>query len=68
MDDVYVYFISMPEGVNELVVPCCDGYTIYISDQLDQDHRIKAYKHALRHIKKMDHEQRNVQIIELYAH
>lgn len=68
MDDIFVYCIPLPEGINELVSPGADGYTIYISDRLDQEHRIRAYKHALRHIKKMDFDRENVQRIELYAH
>ena len=68
MDDVFVYCIRLPAGIDEMVLPCADGYTVYISDQLDQEHRIKAYHHALRHIRKRDIEKRDVQLIEMYAH
>lgn len=68
MDDIYVYCVPLPEGIDEMVSPCYSGYTIYISDRLDQEHRIKAYHHALRHIRKLDFDKNNVQRIELYAH
>ena len=68
MDDIFVYCIPLPEGINELVSPGADGYTIYISDRLDQEHRIRAYYHALRHIRKRDHDKSSVQLIEMHAH
>ena len=30
MDDVFVYYVSLPPGVNEMVTPCPEGYTAYI--------------------------------------
>ena len=68
MDDVYVYCIHLPDGIDEMVTPCADGYTVYISEQLDQEHRIRAYHHALRHIRKRDFEKTSVQMIEMHAH
>lgn len=68
MDDVFVYFVPLPQGVSEGVLKCADGYTIYISDRLDKEHRIRAYKHALWHIKNDDWSKSNVQEIEAEAH
>ena len=68
MDEIYVYCIPLPVGINEIVTPCCDGFTIYIADRLDQDHRIRAYHHALRHIRNNFRKGESVQRIELHAH
>ena len=68
MDDIFVYFVPLPSSIHEMVTPCADGYTIYIADWLDQDHRIKAYEHALAHIRNNDFEKDNVQEIEMVAH
>ena len=67
-DDIYVYLRPLPEGINELVMPCADGYTVYIADRLDQEHQWKAYEHALRHIANNDFERTDVQEIEAIAH
>ena len=51
MDDVFVYYSAdMPDGVTEMVCPCADGYTVIIKSGLDKEHRIRAYRHAMRHI------------------
>ena len=68
MDDIFVYFVPFPPTVHEMVTPCADGYTIYIADWLDEAHRIKAYEHALDHIRRNDFEKDNVQEIEMVAH
>lgn len=68
MDEIYVYCIPLPVGINEIVTPCCDGFTVYIADRLDQEHRIRAYHHALRHIRKHFRKGESVQLMELHAH
>lgn len=68
MDDVYVYVADLPPGVNEIVKPCLDGYTIWISDRLSRDEAILAYYHAMGHIANNDFEKFNVNEIELEAH
>lgn len=72
MDDVYVYLINgLPAGVNELVTPCADGYTVYIDASLDDQHRLDAYNHALEHIRAGDFNAdtvRTVQSMEANAH
>ena len=56
MDDVFVYFMKLPDGIDEFVTPCSDGFTVYIDSSLDDRHRRKAYAHAIGHIKEMDFE------------
>ena len=68
MEDVYVYFVQLPDGVKEMVTPCLDGHTVYIDDRLDETQRLKEYRHALRHIVGLDFEKGNVQEIEKKAH
>ena len=68
MDNVYVYFAKLPPQVNEIVTPCLSGYTIWIDITLDEAHRLKAYEHALWHIKNHDFEKDDVQQIEWDAH
>lgn len=68
MDDVYVYFVRLPQQVNEIVTPCFGGFTVYIEERLDLPHRLKAYRHALRHIARNDFARDDVQAIEGEAH
>ena len=67
-DDVYVYYVDLPAGVNEMVRPCSDGYTVYIDVNLDPDRMQKVYDHAIRHIENGDFEKTDVQQIEADAH
>lgn len=55
MDDVYLYYVPLPPGINEMVTPCYDGFTIYIDESLDEEQRMKAYLHAMTHIQNKDH-------------
>ena len=66
--DVFVYVIDLPPKVNEMVAPCADGFTIYLSAKLSQAGRVQAYNHALKHIERNDWNRENVQIIEKEAH
>lgn len=69
VNDIFVYCIKMPRGVPEMVVPCADGYTVYISDQLTTEAQRDKYAHALRHIQNGDHDNGgDVQQIEGEAH
>lgn len=68
-DDIFVYYINIPGNINELITPCFGGYTIYIDKRLDRLHQIRAYQHAMQHIKRCDFErEENATVIELYAH
>lgn len=66
--DIYIYIVKLPPRVNEVVTPCLDGYTVYISDRLDDLQRLEAYKHAVKHIRNRDFEKSDVQEIETEAH
>ena len=69
MDDVYVYFVPFPtHKIHEMVVPCTDGYTVYIDEDLDQATREAAYAHAMEHIRAQDWDRDDVQQIEAQAH
>lgn len=50
MDEIYLYFVTLPGNVNEMVVPCLDGYTIYIDNSLSHAEKLDAYYHAMKHI------------------
>ena len=68
LDNIYVYQIALPEGIDEYVTPCFMGYTIYIDKNLTHERRQKAFIHALKHIKNNDFEKSDVQAIESQAH
>lgn len=68
MDDVYVYILDLPGNVTEMVVPCLDGYTIYLDARLSPSESLEAYNHALFHIRNHDFEKSDVQQIEASAH
>ena len=68
MDDIYVYLTDLPPRIKEFVVPCADGYTVYIDDKLCESAQYDAYNHALQHIKDRDFEKNDVQEIEWVAH
>lgn len=68
MDEVYVYKVHMPSKTREMVVPCIDGYTIYINASLSRIEALEAYIHALGHISRNDFEKSDVQKIETEAH
>lgn len=67
-DNIYVYMVNLPDGINEAVTPCADGYTIYIDDKLGPEGKEKAYRHAMYHIQNHDFEKYDVNKIEVEAH
>ena len=69
MDDIYVYVVNLPPGINEMVTPCGDGnYTVYLSAKLSSIGQQRAYEHALHHIQNHDFQKADVQQIESEAH
>lgn len=68
MDDIYTYLIPLPDGINEVVLPCLGGYTVYIDSRLSQEKQLRSYQHALGHIINHDFEKSDVQEIEKEAH
>lgn len=68
MDEIFVYIVDLPDQINEYVMPCADGWTIYIDARLDAQARAEAYRHALGHIEGNDWKKTSVQEIEAEAH
>lgn len=68
MVDIFTYFAELPDGVNEMVVPGYDGYTIYIEERLSDEEQLKALDHALCHIYNKDFNKSDTCIIEKEAH
>ena len=68
--EAMVVLITFPVGVDEAVCPNEDGsHTIFLSDRLSDDARIRAYIHALGHISREDfYAEADVQALEAYAH
>lgn len=67
MDNVYVYYVQLPDGIDEAVLPCIDGYTIYIDSRQSKVEMEQAYKHAISHIINNDFEKFDVEQIETEA-
>ena len=68
MDDIYIYVVPLPIGIDEIVMPCADGHTVYLADRLDRSEQIRTYRHAVQHIMAGDFQKENVQEIEHDAH
>ena len=67
-DEIYVYYVPLPDGIKEAVLTCQCGYTIYIDPRQSKDGIQRSYNHALRHIQNHDFEKTDVQEIETEAH
>ena len=68
MDDIFVYFVDLPNNINEMVTPCADGYTVYINARIGRENALRAFEHAVGHILHNDFEKANVGEIEAIAH
>lgn len=68
MDSIFTYFVKLPPGIDEVVMPCLDGYTVYIDANLSEQKQLEAYAHAMHHIRNHDFERADVQEIESEAH
>lgn len=68
MDSIYTYIVDMPPTVPEMVLPCEDGFTVYLNARLDYSSRVRAYLHALGHIVNHDWERTDADEIEYEAH
>lgn len=68
-DEIHVYQIPMPPKTHECVLPCLDGFTVYLDESLTYEQRLEKYKHAVEeHIRKNHFEEKDVQAIEAEAH
>lgn len=63
-DNIYVYYEPLPNGVNEAVLSCLGGYTIYIDPRQSISGIKRSYDHAIQHIQNYDFEKTDVQDIE----
>ena len=68
MDDVYVRIVKLPSKVRGFSMPGMDGMNVYISEDLDENQRLEAYDHEMKHIVNGDFEKTDVQAIEMAAH
>lgn len=68
MNDIFLYIVRLPDGVNEMVVPCDGGYSVYLDSTISECKRIRAFCHALSHIDNHDFEKPDVTRIEDEAH
>lgn len=66
--DCFIYEVELPGHVNEMVVPCLDGYTIYIDSRLTPRKKREAVAHAVIHIHRGDFDKHDVDMIEAEAH
>lgn len=55
-DNIYIYLIDLPDGVRSTVLPCLDGYTIYINQNLSDEEMVNAYDHEIEHIDNGDYD------------
>ena len=51
MANIFVYFVILPDGIDEAVVSGVDSFTIYIDRRLSDKKKKEAYEHAMKHIK-----------------
>lgn len=51
-----------------MVLPCSDGYTVYLDEKDSSSGMMRHYQHALDHIKRADWQKEDVQEIEAIAH
>lgn len=67
-EDIYIYYHPLPGTINEAVSICDGGYNVTIDPRQSQAGILRSYRHAMRHIKKMDFDKCDVQRIEDEAH
>lgn len=68
MDDVFVRIVKLPDKIKGFCMPGVEGANIYISNALDEQGRLDAYAHELKHIVNEDFEKTDVQAIEMASH
>ena len=67
-NDIFIYKVRFPgKDIQEAVMPCFGGYTVYLDDRLSPVKQQQAYCHAVSHIKNGDFEKCDVSEIELQA-
>ena len=66
--NVWIYPVDLKGAAKAFVMPCVEGYTVYIDRNLPKDEQIAAARHELKHIEGNDFEKENVQEIEAERH
>lgn len=67
--DIFVHLMNFPDKTKETVCPNEDGsFTIFINSRLSYEGQLKAYNHAMKHIKNEDFNKSDVQTVETVAH
>lgn len=52
MIEIYTRIVGgLPYKVKGLVLPCEDGYCIYINEDIPREDKIATYEHELEHIR-----------------
>jgi hypothetical protein len=44
MDDIFVYYHELPDGINEAVMTCSGGYTVYTDPRQSNEGIINSYE------------------------
>lgn len=70
MEDISVHFVDFHgTGIDEQVILNQDGsYTILIDARASYEAQAEAYEHAMSHIREMDFQKNDVQLIESESH
>lgn len=49
-ENIAIYYMSLPAGVNGLTFPCGAGYAVVVEKSLNEDARRETVGHELQHI------------------
>ena len=66
--EIHTYLVPLPTKTKESIVPCADGYTLYLNDKLSHEQHLISYQHAVGHIDRDDWDREDVQEIESSCH
>ena len=67
-DDIFIYAVDLHGKARAFVMPCVEGYTVYVDRSLPPERQIEACLHELDHIRCADFEKENIQEIEAIRH
>ena len=66
--NVWIYPVDLKGAAKAFVMPCIEGYTVYVDRNLPKDEQIAAARHELDHIANDDFSREDVQLIEWERH
>ena len=67
-NEYHIYYVELPDGFNEAILPCDDGFTIYIDPRQSEAGMHRSFEHAMKHIRRNDFNNNDVQSIESQVH